>query len=308
MFDLRYHVASLAAVFIAIAVGIVIGVAIASGGEVEQTTLDLRERQIRDLNAELESERARGDRFEDGQAGLEAVLEELYPVLMDERLAGKGVALMFLGPLDGGIRTAVERTLTDSDAGSPVRIAALELPIDVDAINELLAGDPSLEALVGDARLGDLGQALAREFAVGGETPLWDLLSGALVEERAGALSDPVDSVVVARSWTPEPEDDPAAQGRQSQSEALLLGILRGIGGSELRAVGVETTTAESSAIDLFRDAGLSSVDDVDTAPGRLALALVLAGGDEGQYGTKESASDGVSPPIEPLTVATAGG
>ena len=33
MFDLRYHVASLAAVFIALAVGIVIGVAIAGGGE-----------------------------------------------------------------------------------------------------------------------------------------------------------------------------------------------------------------------------------------------------------------------------------
>ena len=38
MFDLRYHVASLAAVFIALAVGIVIGVAIASGGSVEDAT------------------------------------------------------------------------------------------------------------------------------------------------------------------------------------------------------------------------------------------------------------------------------
>jgi hypothetical protein len=47
---------------------------------------------------------------------------------------------------------------------------------------------------------------------------------------------------------------------------------------------------------------GVSSVDDVDTLPGRLALALLLAGGDPGHYGTKETA-DAVVPRIEPLIV-----
>ena len=49
MFDLRYHVASLAAVFVALAVGIVIGVAIAGGGNLEETTQGLRQADFDDL-------------------------------------------------------------------------------------------------------------------------------------------------------------------------------------------------------------------------------------------------------------------
>jgi hypothetical protein len=41
-------------------------------------------------------------------------------------------------------------------------------------------------------------------------------------------------------------------------------------------------------------------VDDVDTAAGRVTLAVLLGGGRSGHYGTKDTA-DGVAPPLEPL-------
>jgi hypothetical protein len=41
---------------------------------------------------------------------------------------------------------------------------------------------------------------------------------------------------------------------------------------------------------------------------GRLTLALLLAGGQPGHYGLSESASDGVTPPIEPVATTTTGG
>ena len=44
--------------------------------------------------------------------------------------------------------------------------------------------------------------------------------------------------------------------------------------------------------------ASLSSVDFVDTEVGRLALALLLAGGRPGSYGLKQTATDGILPPI----------
>ena len=67
--------------------------------------------------------------------------------------------------------------------------------------------------------------------------------------------------------------------------------------------VGVETTTADSSAIELYRTHGVSSVDDVETLPGHVALALLLAGGATGNYGVKASSTDGVAPPIESVPV-----
>jgi hypothetical protein len=77
--------------------------------------------------------------------------------------------------------------------------------------------------------------------------------------------------------------------------------------GADVPLVGVETSnTTESAVVDYTRE-GASSVDDVDTTIGRLALALLLAGGQPGHYGVKDSATDGVVPPIEPVTTTTGG-
>ena len=54
--------------------------------------------------------------------------------------------------------------------------------------------------------------------------------------------------------------------------------------------------------IDFYRDRGLSSVDNIDSLEGRLALALLLAGAEPGHYGIRESATDGSVPPVEPVT------
>ena len=55
MFDLRYHVASLTAVFIALIIGILVGVGISSGGFVKKS-----ERRI--LNDQIEKVQARARR------------------------------------------------------------------------------------------------------------------------------------------------------------------------------------------------------------------------------------------------------
>ena len=52
-------------------------------------------------------------------------------------------------------------------------------------------------------------------------------------------------------------------------------------------AVGVEVSGAASSAIPAFERSSLSTVDSIDNAPGQLALALVLAGGEKGTTGSR---------------------
>ena len=62
-------------------------------------------------------------------------------------------------------------------------------------------------------------------------------------------------------------------------------------------------TSEQNSAIDLYRRQGISSIDDVEALAGRVALALLLAGGEPGHYGVKDSASDGVAPPVDSVPV-----
>ena len=45
-------------------------------------------------------------------------------------------------------------------------------------------------------------------------------------------------------------------------------------------------------------------MDGIDTELGRLALVLLLAGAETGNYGIRDTADDGILPPIEPLPAA----
>jgi hypothetical protein len=299
MFDLRYHLASLAAVFIALAVGILLGVAIS--GKLSEADNRFAHDRIDQLGDQLNQANARADIIQKRSEAAEDLLGISYPTLMENRLEGKNIGVLFIGPVDGTVRSAIDRTLSDAGAGSPVRLIAVDTPVDAAELDAALNGDQELAqyAESGDD-FGSLGTALGHELVDGQGTPTWSSLSSNLVEEREGTSTPPLDGVVVVRSWAP-PEDPTAEQEAQSRpTETLVNGLLSGLQQSDVPVVGVETTTEDPSAIDFYRTQGVSSVDDVETLAGKVALAFVLAGGGSGHYGVKASASDGVAPPVVP--------
>jgi hypothetical protein len=156
----------------------------------------------------------------------------------------------------------------------------------------LLAARKPLAAYAGRQKLDELGRALALELVHGGATPLWDALSTQLLEELGGSSAGPVDAVVVVR-----------ATGPQTGATAVFLkGLYSGLAASGIPAVGVETLNTKPPAVRAFTAAGLSTVDDVETNYGKLALALLLGGATPGQYGFgTQRAPDGLLPPIAPL-------
>jgi Copper transport outer membrane protein, MctB len=306
MFDFRYHLVSLAAVFIALAVGILLGAAISGKlGDAEDVLMKDR---LAALNDQLTEERARSDIVERRSEAAQDLLADAYPALMQDRLDGKSYGVLFLGPVDGTVRSAVERTLSDAGGGSPVRLVALDTPVDPDELGSTLQGDEQLARYAaGGDDFGDLGEALGRALVEEEGTPLWSSLSSTLIEERSGTTSGAVDGVIVVKTWKePETLGDAQEQSETNATESLFDGLVRGLESTGLPVVGVEPSTAESD-LALFRQQGASSVDDVDTVAGRLALALLLAGAEPGHYGVKDSATDGVAPPIEPVATTTGG-
>jgi hypothetical protein len=309
MFTWRYHVASLAAVFLALAVGILLGVAVS--GKVSDATEGLEQDERDRLRQELEQVRESADLSDRRRQAAEEFIEQAYPALIDQRLQEKRFAIVFLGPVQGDVRSAVERTLADAGSGRPGRLIALDTPIDVEELDEVLASDETLATYADDGdNLTDLGEALGREMIERGESPLWGALSAHLVEERSGTSSLAVDGAVVIRSWRASPSDNVDETMQERATRTLVDGLVEGLKSAGLPVVGVETLGAlgEETQIDLFREQGISSVDNVDTLAGRLTLALLLAGGPAGHYGLKDSASDGVTPPIEPPPAEASGG
>jgi hypothetical protein len=289
MFDLRYHVASLAAVFLALVIGILVGVGISDRGYVDKGYRGLLEQRIAKLQSDLSDARRQADNLSAEQRATQAFVAETYPELMANRLRGKSIALVFLGPVDAHVRASLEQALTDAGASGWVRVRALKLPLDIRQIDGTLAGEPSLARYVGDARLPALGKGLAEELASGGRAPLWTTLAEQIVAERTGSEKRPADGVVVVRTG-----------GKQYDGTASFLsGFYKGLIAAPVPVVGVEATDSSESAVTSFQRNGISSVDDVDQQIGRFALTLLLDGAKAGHYGVKVSAKDGVLPPLD---------
>jgi hypothetical protein len=72
-------------------------------------------------------------------------------------------------------------------------------------------------------------------------------------------------------------------------SAALESGLLAGVAGSGVPAVGAELSATGPSQIPWYKGRGISSVDDLDQLAGQAALDYALAG-DRGTFGVKATA------------------
>jgi hypothetical protein len=291
MFDFRYHVASLAAVFFALVIGILVGVALASHG-LGNTERKRLEEDLRRAESQADVLRAQVESATSDAAADRAFVEGAYKSVMANRLKGKKIAVLFIGSSEKVRRSAITSALADAGAGQPLRIRFVKVPIDPQVLAQKLDKKPLLANYAGVDQLQNLGHDLGQEFVAGADTPLWSALQSVIVEEKTGPAKPPADGVVIVR--TVGPQTGPTA--------LFLKGLYAGLADVGVPAVGVERTKAEMSAIKAFQRAGFSTVDDIETPTAKLALVALLA--DPlltGSYGAKKL------PVIAPLP-ATAGG
>jgi hypothetical protein len=289
MFDLRYHVASLTAVFVALVIGILVGVAISSHTNFDRKLL---EEQKAEVQRRLDEQTARAEQLAESQRAAIALSQAAYPLVMAQRLQGRRVGLVFVGPLDPRVRNLVQRALDDAGAlpSGPMRV--LNVPVDVDALTAPLRNRPALAKLADPAKPEAIGHELGLEFVAAGKAPLWAALSAQLTAEQSGNVRLPLDGVVLVRTSEPQ----------QGATARFLRGLYNGLGAAAI-LVGGEQSGQGNSAIAMYRRNGISSVDDLELPVGRLALAALLAGAPPGHYGLLPG-DTAVLPPIEPVTPA----
>ena len=270
----RYHAASLAAVFVALAVGILIGAALGSD-VITGTAEELEEGLGEDLDR-LRAENA--DLREDIEAE-RGFAEQIYPTVVAGRLGGREVALVALGEADTtGLTAQLEAAL--GPAGATLEeVAEVREPPDADALVATLEAEER-RGLSRDESLGLVARRAGRRLLGGQDMgDVRQALFSGFSGEPAG-----VDAAVVVRPGTDEL--DPR---EQVETELLEEGLLSGMAASGGRVVGAETSDADPSQLEFFAERGLSSVDNLDTVAGKVALVFALAGA-EGSFGGKETA------------------
>lgn len=276
MFDFRYHALSLVAVFMALMLGIVLGVAIGDKGLLSRTASGIRtqlERQVR-------NERAGRDRLERQLAQRDRLDAALYPLVVQGRLNGQRVGIIALGNLSDSTIRYVRDALKDTGGrltleavvNRPPRLDGLS-PRDTGVRGKPLSSDPLAVT------------RFARRFGAG-------LTQGAILVRRTrrtifGTSSgsfDGLETVVVVRDKPPALSAPDA-----TVSQAFENGLTSGLSSKNVSVVGVEATTTDPSQIAWYRTHRLASVDDIDKLAGKVALVFALAGAN-GAYGVKDSA------------------
>jgi hypothetical protein len=274
-YSARYHTTSLIAVFLALAVGILIGAEF-GGDALTNTRKDLE----RSLVGNLQDARSRADELNAQLGRSNEFAERVYPVLTHGRLQGKRIAVVALGGLPGDVTTAVEEALAPTGA-KLVAVGVVREPVDVNGLAGDLSKTRFFDLRTNPDALTALGTGLGRQLVIGGTLPTF--VRGNLFSRASGSFGA-LDGVIVVRD---QPESmGPVQRSRAGQFESA---ILAGITATRTPAVGVETTTAEPSSISFFQSSGLSSVDDIEAPAGRLALVFAMLGA-EGSFGVKGSA------------------
>jgi hypothetical protein len=283
MFDVRYHALSLAAVFIALVVGLLLGVAIGDKELVSSARNDVRDSLRRDVaRANNQRDAARAE-----LADQQRFINAAYPILTGNQLRGRSIGLVLLGA-DKDAPGIVDKALEPTGADLKV-VASVREGVDLAQLARRAQGT-RYDALDQDpGLLGDFAKRIGVQIVSGGR--LVDNTRTALMSSLSGEFGG-LDGVVVMRAAGPPPADKEAA----ARLATLQDGIARGLAASGVEAVGIEQRDSDPSNVGWYRDRDLSSVDNVDEAAGRAALVFVLAGSD-GAFGRRPSAQ-ALLPPV----------
>jgi hypothetical protein len=277
VFDFRYHALSLVAVFLALAVGVLLGVAIGDAGLVSSAKRDIEAslradvKSSRAQSADLQAEIVRRNDFE----------RQTYPDLVAGRLAGSQIGLLFLGPADDGVVDQVRSAL--EPAGATLRwVGVVREPPDLQGLGGRATGSRYVALGVNPDLLGPFAERMGGQLVSSGKLITQERPS--LMRSFSGDLGV-LDGVIVVRSTSRPTESD----SQKGTTDTLENGLVSGLTKTNVPVVGVEQLTTDPSQISWYRNRSLASVDSIDELSGSAALVFALAGAD-GAFGLKSSA------------------
>jgi hypothetical protein len=299
LISFRYHVVSIVAVFLALALGVLLGTTVVNQGVIEnlsQRTNNAvtRSEQLRSQVSELQAELRSWDRF--GAA--------VEPMLISGQLNAREVVIVTQEGVDAAEVDGVREALTDAGASVVALIVVTNRMalLDDDARMELQtiigplapASDP---AALSEAAAGELATRLTNGPGVGTTDLLSELIDGRFLVVRSGTgtieqIGRASQALSILAGGTREPVLSP---------ESFLAPLTVALAENARPVVAAETTETTHPFVPILRrdgslDGQVVTVDNADTMPGRIAVVLGLRDllqepGRGGHFGVKGGAS-----------------
>ena len=281
----RYHIASLTAVFIALAIGILIGSEV--GGDVLNST---RENLESSLTEDLDRTRTQNEELRRELGWARELGGVTIAPLVADRLAGRRYALVGFGTLPDRVSDPVEEILEDAGA-TLAGVGVVREPPSLESLAGELEGTKFSDLGATRGRLPEYGLTVGRQLVLGGA--VFERTRPELMASSSGEFGS-LSGVILYRGPLPEGKPDgPARRGSRVLSSSMTAGMAST--GADL--VGVEALDDRPSFVPFFESRRTTSVDSIDLESGQLALVYALLGA-QGKFGVKEGADSFLPRPI----------
>ncbi len=317
MVDFRYHVVSIVAVFLALAVGIVLGTNVLSGdvlASLKAETSQLR-KEKQDLRDELTADKA--------QVGNYAAFAQLAePTLVAGQLSGQRIVMVLAPGASKDLRDQVAKSLVMAGARVSAQIEIQPAFVDathvavLESVIDLLG--PGALQLPPDADVyQQAAAALAVSLATSPRTSVHPETTDGLSEAAVALLRGLADDGFIKLPEQPTATGTmmvligaatPAkASASDAESAAILVELAQAFAATSGAALIAGPTGSDDpdGLLGALRGDGtaakvVAGVDNVDVPPGRVAAVLALAGavrGVVGQFGTGTGSSATIPTP-----------
>ncbi|MHB8858463.1 MAG: copper transporter [Thermoleophilia bacterium] len=279
MLTWRYHLLSLVAVFLALGLGVLVGISLTDSGFVETSQNVL----VNDIQKNVEDLQGQNDQLSHERSTNLRYQDDTFPFIVGGRLQGKRIAIVAAAPAGDDI----VRNMTSAIHGAGGQVVSttilnplFDAAVVTPKVKNDMKGDPLFATVDDSSMTSAVGRGLARDIGRGGGVKLLTSLQGTLVDSISGGYDLPVDAVVMISR---EENDQVPAY---SDLEKRFLLNLKEFG---VLTVGTETSDAPRSEIPLFQSVDISSVDNIESRIGQVSVVYVLSG-EKGAFGVKPTA------------------
>lgn len=328
MIDFRYHLVSIVAVFLALAIGIVLGAT-----QLQRTTVDVLQSTSNSLSRQLSAAEAERDGYQTQSNAAEQFLQTAEPTLLAGRLTGQRVVLITEPGAQPSVISGVRQAVATAGAKVTGQVALQPMFNDISgatqsslatinnwiAANDGISLDPGAnpQTLYQQQAAQLIATALteksATSHAVISAANTQTLLTAYLRSGYLTVTGSPA-GATVAVLVTPQTAP---ANGASDRANQVLIAVAQEFAGKSAATVVVGSTAGSEqpgSAISVLRQSGVSSqvssVDDADTTQGQIvaieAIAVQLAGGKPNSYGISGASAVSPNPPPSATPSATA--
>jgi len=283
MIDLRYHIATIIALFLALAVGILIGSTIVGDDllvEQQKNAIDRLEEQFLSLR-EQEKVLTEANIFQTTMlANYENYNQALLPVLVKDRLKGMNVAVVVSGGSD--IPAGMLNSLSIAGATIVSKTVVLEEAIlkNAELQSELIDYyqlEPGSDA---DTLRYQIAASVAAVINNQAEDGVVAFLQDNGLVKFSGTNDIPVQALILVGGT-----EDSNMFLASSFDQGLITHCLE----KDLKVFGVETSQTAFSYMEEYQKNNISTVDNIDLSLGQIALVYAMEG-EPGNYGIKPTA------------------